>query len=71
MSHKNKRRDGIADFRSKLLALLPIASGAGIFVLLNVKDEGREYLPAVGFFGSLVTVGLPVKWFLISQRLGG
>jgi len=27
--------NGIADFRGKLLTLLPIASGAGIFLLLT------------------------------------
>ena len=30
-----KAHDGIAEFRAKLLTLLPIASGAGIFLLLK------------------------------------
>lgn len=40
-----------------MLALLPIASGAGIFLLL---DESRNLgaLPAIGLFGFAVTLGL-------------
>jgi len=55
-----KANGEISDFRAKLLALLPIASGAGIFLLSNVKaDNNPEYyfVPA-GIFGSLVTLGL-------------
>lgn len=50
----------VTDFRAKLLALLPVASGAGIYLLLN--DRGgvldTRHLPAVGLFGILVTLGL-------------
>lgn len=47
----------LTDFRAKLLALLPIASGAGIFVLLEqAPDLGA--LPAIGLFGFAVTLGL-------------
>jgi len=52
--------NGIADFRGKLLTLLPIASGAGIFLLLS-KELGAEAMPhllAVGIYGASVTVGL-------------
>lgn len=49
----------ITDFRAKLLALLPIASGGGIFLLLT-RDERLEpdVLLAVGLFGFAVTLGL-------------
>lgn len=49
----------ITDFRAKLLALLPIASGGGIVLLLG-RDEQLEsdLLLAVGLFGFAVTLGL-------------
>ena len=47
----------ISDFRAKLLALLPIASGAGIFLLLK-DDLANVHLPAVGAFGAIVSLGL-------------
>lgn len=47
----------LTDFRAKLLALLPIASGAGIFLLLDQSQDVRA-LPAVGLFGFAVTLGL-------------
>ena len=52
--------NSIADFRAKLLALLPISSGTGIFLLLSEKipREARSHLVAVGIFGALVTIGL-------------
>ena len=52
---------GIADFRAKLLGLLPLASGAGIFLLLGkfpVSDQSSLIQVAVGTFGFLVTLGL-------------
>jgi hypothetical protein len=50
---------GIADFRAKLLALLPLASGAGIFLLLKHTPSGLdETLAAAGLFGFIVTLGL-------------
>lgn len=50
----------IDDFRAKLLALLPIASGGGIFVLLNKDAESTlaKFSGPIGLFGMLVTVGL-------------
>ncbi|HET9375042.1 MAG TPA: hypothetical protein VFO40_08715 [Chthoniobacterales bacterium] len=50
----------ITDFRAKLLALLPVASGAGLFLLLskNQKSLDLVHLPAIGVFGFLVTLGL-------------
>ncbi|MCI0628622.1 MAG: hypothetical protein L0387_44395 [Acidobacteria bacterium] len=48
----------IADFRAKLLGLLPLASGAGIFLLLESKDTDYMHLAAVGLFGFLTTLGL-------------
>ena len=51
------RHDGIAEFRAKLLALLPISSGAGIGLLL-ATDIDRDQLLPVGVFGAIVTIGL-------------
>jgi hypothetical protein len=52
--------NAIADFRAKLLALLPIASGTGIFLLISDKmnPEAKSHFVAVGIFGTLVTIGL-------------
>ncbi len=52
--------NSIADFRAKLLALLPIASGTGIFLLLSDKmnPEAKPHLVAIGTFGALITFGL-------------
>jgi hypothetical protein len=47
----------LTDFRAKLLALLPIASGAGIFLLLG-QSPAPGALTAVGLFGFVVTLGL-------------
>ena len=56
----SKASAGIIDFRGKLLALLPIASGAGIFFLLNkdTRDADAHYLLAAGIFGFVVMLGL-------------
>ena len=49
----------ITDFRAKLLALLPIASGAGIFILLGgAAETAAADLAAIGLFGLAVTLGL-------------
>jgi hypothetical protein len=50
----------IADFRAKLLALLPIASAGGIALLLNGADPDAAggLLLAAGLFGLAVTFGL-------------
>jgi hypothetical protein len=50
----------ITDFRAKLLALLPIASGAaGIFLLLQGNSLPEpELLQAIGLFGCAITLGL-------------
>jgi hypothetical protein len=56
-----KSHNGITDFRAKLMALLPIASGAGIFSLLRDVTEARKAtqgLIAFGLFGVVITVGL-------------
>lgn len=55
-----KSHHDITDFRAKLLALLPIASGTGLFLLLTKKQEPLDIsqLPAIGIFGLLVTLGL-------------
>jgi hypothetical protein len=55
----------IDDFRSKLLALLPFASAAGLFLLLNDKfpdplkvEAAKPLLVPIGILGSVVTFGL-------------
>jgi hypothetical protein len=58
-----KSHSGITDFRAKLLALLPIASGAGIGLLvIQGKDQVSSIegalLIGLGIFGAIVTVGL-------------
>lgn len=47
----------IADFRAKLLTLLPIASAGGIFLLLS-ESLKPTYLRPIGAFGVLITLGL-------------
>jgi hypothetical protein len=51
-----ENHQAIADFRAKLLALLPTVSGAAIFVLLGRKD--KDSVAAIGLFGFAVTFGL-------------
>jgi hypothetical protein len=54
-----KTHNGIADFRAKLLALLPIASGAGVFLLFDkLNGSERKLLIPIGLFGAAVTFGL-------------
>jgi hypothetical protein len=55
----------IADFRARLLGLLPLASGAGIYVLVDdvllQPTQGHiasAYLVPLGLFGFIVTLGL-------------
>jgi hypothetical protein len=51
----------IDEFRAKLLGYLPLVSGAGIFILVGDKAkvaDFRQFLPAVGLFGIVVTLGL-------------
>jgi len=49
----------ISEFRGKLLALLPIVSGAGISLLISKDDSiDSSHLSAIGIFGVLVTLGL-------------
>jgi ketosteroid isomerase-like protein len=52
----------VTDFRGKLLTVLPLASGAGIYVLLPKGSDPSTvdpvYLLAIGVFGVLVTLGL-------------
>src|SRR5215207_8527834 len=54
-----KSYHAISEFRGKLLALLPIVSGAGISLLISKGDSiDSSHLSAVGIFGVLVTLGL-------------
>jgi hypothetical protein len=48
----------IADFRAKLLALLPIATGAGGLLILTRAETVKQYLTPIGIFGAVVTLGL-------------
>lgn len=55
----------IDDFRSKLLGFLPLATGTGIFLLLNklpsidnLTDQNKEIIFTIGVFGCLITFGL-------------
>jgi hypothetical protein len=50
----------ITDFRGKLLALLPIATGTGLFLLLKTDyaATNASHFAAVGLFGFLATLGL-------------
>ena len=52
-----RQHTAIADFRAKLLALLPLASGIGTLVLLN-GDANPRYFGAIGLYGMAVTAGL-------------
>ena len=56
-----RSHNGIVDFRYKLLAFLPIASGGGMFLLVGSKTSDPLplylFLPA-GVFGALTTLGL-------------
>jgi hypothetical protein len=50
----------IDDFRAKLLALLPLATGTGIFLLYS-KDMpagNKAFLGPIGLFGFAITIGL-------------
>lgn len=54
-----KSHAGIADFRAKLLALLPIVSGAGAFVgFEKFSGPQRWLLGPIGLFGIAATLGL-------------
>ena len=54
-----KTHNGIADFRAKLLASLPIASGAGVFFLFDkLNGSERKLFIPIGLFGAVVTFGL-------------
>src|SRR4051812_13207944 len=56
----------VDEFRTKLLGLLPVATGTGVFLLLSGKaelvgtggDQVRDALLAIGIFGLMFTSGL-------------
>jgi hypothetical protein len=68
----HNRYAGITEFRAKLLALLPLATGTGTFLLLErAKDpngELRLFLGPIGIFGLIVTLGLFVYELRGMQR---
>lgn len=47
----------VDDFRAKLLALLPLVSGVAIFELLG-KSELAQFMPIIGFLGTVTGIGL-------------
>jgi len=52
-------RQAIDDFRAKLLGFLPLATGGGIFLLLNsLNDVAKQLLGPIGAFGFVITLGL-------------
>jgi hypothetical protein len=51
-----RRHTAISSFRAKLLALLPLASGAGL--LLLGRDAGTRFLGPIGLYGLAVGAGL-------------
>ncbi len=56
-----KTYHNIDDFRAKLLGLLPLASGAGIFFLSKDNIPGNEnhnILAGAGLLGFIITLGL-------------
>jgi hypothetical protein len=59
-SEVSKAHASIMEFRAKLLTLLPLASGTGIFLVLqgNIPGFKPEYMIAAGVFGVLITLGL-------------
>lgn len=52
----------IDDFRAKLLGLLPLATGTGIFLLYSNSDklpaDMQGFLGPIGLFGFVITLGL-------------
>src|SRR6266852_1641469 len=57
----------VDDYRTKLLGFLPLASGAGIFFLLNnsFTTVGKStaitsYLLPIGIVGAIITFGLAI-----------
>jgi hypothetical protein len=51
----------IDDFRTKLLGFLPLATGAGLFLLVSDKDKmdfARQFFRPMGLFGFIITLGL-------------
>ena len=69
LSHRS-----ISQFRGQLLALLPVVSGAGIFLLLNedidLSESGIHLFP-VGIFGALISLGFFIYELRGLQRCRG
>jgi hypothetical protein len=53
-----KSHASIADFRARLLALLPAASGASVFIALQKADGDNHFLGPLGLFGFTAIFGL-------------
>jgi hypothetical protein len=49
----------IDDFRAKLLGFLPLVTGGGlVLVTAGANEAAQQFLPPVGLFGLVVTLGL-------------
>jgi hypothetical protein len=61
----------VDDFRSKLLGLLPIATGTGVFLLLSGKSDLFDSHNAETLSGQLAAFGLLFKLGLFAYELYG
>jgi hypothetical protein len=52
------QHDKIDDFRAKLLALLPIATGIGLFALVKDAPNDIGFFLPIGIFGAIASFGL-------------
>ncbi len=49
----------LEDFRTKVLGFLPLASGAGIYYVLNTNLKAvADSVHSIGFVGAIITLGL-------------
>lgn len=53
-----RSHDRIVDFRAKLLAFLPLVSGAGLVAVSRIAKEGDPHLLSIGLFGGLAAFAL-------------
>jgi hypothetical protein len=63
-----KSYHAITDFRAKLLALFPLASGVSSIILLANNPPPRSYLEPIAVLGALVTLGLGIFEYRNGQR---
>jgi hypothetical protein len=63
-----KSYHAITDFRARLLALFPLASGVSSIILLAVDPAHSTYLWSIGVLGALLTLGLGLFEYRNGQR---